>query len=165
MTEPRRIYWDSAAFLAYLMEETENNRLMRCEYTLGLANAGHIQIVTSALTLTEVIHLKGEIPIPAEKEKKVKDFFLNEWIVIHTVDRKIAEEARQHVWRNGVKPKDSIHVATAIRVRAEVLETFDTGLLKKSGVIGNPPLIISKPQSPLNVGLYDPSEGVIDGDA
>ena len=48
------------------------------------------------------------------------------------------------MWDDGIKPKDSIHLATALHVGCEVLETYDTDLLKKNGCFGN--LIIQEPQ-------------------
>jgi hypothetical protein len=35
------------------------------------------------------------------------------------------------------------------------LETFDDGLINKSGKIGNPSLIIRKPLAPAQGGLFD----------
>jgi hypothetical protein len=45
-------------------------------------------------------------------------------------------------------PKDAIHVAGALVVEAPILETFDGPLLKKSGKVGNPPLVIREPPPP-----------------
>lgn len=44
-----------------------------------------------------------------------------------------------------MKPKDAIHVATALDAQVDQLDTFDEGLLKKSQAIGNPPLVIGRP--------------------
>ena len=49
------------------------------------------------------------------------------------------------VWDNRIKPKDAVHVATALNTKCTVLETFDKGLLEESGKVGNPPLTIRKP--------------------
>lgn len=167
MADPKLIYWDSDAFLAYLNGETEDNRLMRCEATLAQAKAGRIRIVTSALTLAEVIYLKGSPKIPFEQDQMIREFFLNDWIIIHNVDRQISEAARMFVWKHQVMPKDSIHVATALRAKAEVLETFDGPLITRSGKLGTPPITIAEPMNPLSVGLYEDysEEGDDDGDA
>jgi predicted nucleic acid-binding protein len=61
------------------------------------------------------------------------------------VTRAIAEDAQDLVWGNDIRPKDAIHVATALEVRATALETFDEDLLKKFGVRG---LTIRKPIPP-----------------
>jgi predicted nucleic acid-binding protein len=61
------------------------------------------------------------------------------------LDRILAEEARKLVWGHGIKPKDAIHVATALDAEVDRMETFDDALIKKSGTVGSPPLEIGKP--------------------
>ena len=48
------------------------------------------------------------------------------------------------VWKQNIKPKDAIHVATALDVGCVALETFDDPLIGKSGLLGSPPLIIRR---------------------
>jgi predicted nucleic acid-binding protein len=67
---------------------------------------------------------------------------------LRNVTRLVAESAQDLVWDHGVKPKDAIHVATALEAKVQALETFDDGLLKKSRKIGVPPLLIRKPIAP-----------------
>jgi predicted nucleic acid-binding protein len=59
------------------------------------------------------------------------------------------------VWNHGIRPKDAIHVATALDAGALALETFDDGLLKKSGQVGVSPLVIRKPLPPAQSELFD----------
>lgn len=141
-------YWDSSAFLAYFQEET--NRVANCEATLEDAEAGKILIVTCALTLAEVLAIRGKerLPPSPEMKRKVVDFFKNEYISVQNVTRQVAEIARDLVWENGVDPKDAVHVASALAVEAPILETFDKPLIGKSGTIGNPGLIIREPSPP-----------------
>lgn len=162
VADPKLIYWDADACLAYLLPEIEDDRLFRCEATLAQAKAGHIRIVTSTLTLAEVIYLKGSPHLPPEQDEIIRNFFLHEFIVIHDVDRKIAEAARQLVWKRLIKPRDAIHVATAIKVGAAVLETFDQPLITRSGTVGDPPLTIAEPQNPLTMGLLAEGESEAD---
>jgi hypothetical protein len=61
------------------------------------------------------------------------------------VTRNISESAQDLVWNQSIKPKDAIHVATALEAKIYILETFDDGLIGKTGQIGNPPLLIRKP--------------------
>jgi hypothetical protein len=65
--------------------------------------------------------------------------------VLYELDRSIAEASQDVVWDYGVKPKDAVHVATAIDADAHCLETFDGPLRAKSGTIGIPPLAIHEP--------------------
>ncbi|OLE15173.1 MAG: hypothetical protein AUI36_38285, partial [Cyanobacteria bacterium 13_1_40CM_2_61_4] len=106
-----RRYWDSSCFLAWL--QAEAGRVDLCGQVIEEAKAGNVLLITSALTLTEVLMNRGKPPIPIEDAKKVQDFFQHEWIVVRELDRGTAEEARDVVWNHGVPPKDAIHVATA----------------------------------------------------
>lgn len=137
-------YWDANCFLGWLNGEAD--KVAGCRAVLDEASAGRVLIVTSALTLTEVIKLKGETRLPKEKEETIAEFFKNEYIAVRNVDRYVAEDARQLLWTyESLWPKDSIHVATAIRFHISVLHTFDDGLLKLNGQLGTPPLRIEHP--------------------
>ncbi len=59
------------------------------------------------------------------------------------------------VWDRGIKPKDAIHIATALDAHRlmdkgiEQFDIFDKGLIKKSGLVGgDPPLKIDQPNLP-----------------
>lgn len=145
-------YWDSSCFLAWLQEEGEE-RVRLCRMVIDEAEAGKLRIVTSALTLAEVLWLKGKPPIPIEQARKVHDFFQHEWIVVRELDRATAEDARELVWNDRVRPKDAIHVATALRVHKDApvdqLDTFDDDdLVPLSETLGEPPLKIGHPGIP-----------------
>lgn len=123
----------------------------QCRQVIEEAKAGKVLIVTSALTLTEVLLRRGKPPIPIEDAKKVQDFFQHEWIVVRELDRATAEEARDVVWNHGVPPKDAIQVATALRVHVlsplEQLDTYDEDdLWPLSETLGAPPLKIGPPE-------------------
>lgn len=137
-------YWDTDAFLGYL--KVEADKIRETEAVIKEAEAGNIRLVTSALTLTEVIKLRKHSPIDRSQSQSIKDFFKHEYISVRNVDRRIAEEARELVWDYPpLKPKDCIHVATALRFSIPCLETFDGDLIKLDGTIGAPPLHIRRP--------------------
>jgi predicted nucleic acid-binding protein len=124
-------YWDSVVFLAYFQEES--GRVDSCEAVLEAAEKGKILIITSALTLSEVLALRGAKrlpPIPKLKTKVV-DFFKNEYIAVQNVTREVAESSRDLVWDHGIKPKDAIHVASAIAAGVTVFETYDRPLIRR----------------------------------
>ncbi|MBF0373093.1 MAG: type II toxin-antitoxin system VapC family toxin [Alphaproteobacteria bacterium] len=137
------VYWDSVCFLAYFQEEAD--RVGACQATLERAEAGDILIVTSTLTLAECLWLRNAPPIPKDRADIVRKFFRRSIIRLRNVTRFISEEAQTLVWDYGIKPKDAIHVATAIEAKIQTLETFDDGLISKSGKAGSPPLLIRKP--------------------
>jgi predicted nucleic acid-binding protein len=152
MSVPRR-YWDSSVALAWLLPEQE--RRGACKSVIRAAERGEVQIVTSSITLTEVVKLKGSPTLTKEHEAKLRGFFLHQYILVREVDRFTAEEARELIWRYGLAPKDSIHVATALRAGMTVLDTFDKDLLKLSKKLGDPLLEICEPHMPGNLDLFD----------
>jgi predicted nucleic acid-binding protein len=147
------IYWDSDAFLGWLQAEPRKSDL--CAGTLRRADQGEVLIFTSALAIAEVLWMRGAPMIPQEKAEIVRKFFRRSYFRVRNVTRKISEDAQDLVWTQGIRPKDAIHVATALDVGVAALETFDDELLKKTGLVGNPPLIIRKPIPPAQKGLFD----------
>lgn len=141
-------YWDSVTFLGWLSDEPD--KIPACKPVLEAAEAGTITLVTSALTIAEVLWLKGHKKVDAVHAKKIEAFFRHSWIVVREVDRFVAEDARELIWNKNVKPKDAIHLATALRqdVQLDQFDTFDDGLIKLSGSLGDPPLSIGHPSLP-----------------
>lgn len=147
------VYWDSDAFLGWLQAEPEKAEL--CAGTLRRATEGEVLILTSALTLAEVLWMKGAPQVPQDKAEIVRKFFRRSHIRVRNVTRAISESAQDLVWAQDIRPKDAIHIATALDAGAYALETFDRLLLGKSGRIGTPPLIIRKPIAPAQGTLFD----------
>ncbi len=139
-----KIYWDSACFLSHFHAEV--GQVEKCDGVLQRAERGEVLIVTSALTLAEVLWMRGEPRLQKEKAELVQKFFRRSYIRVYNVSRKLAEAAQIIVWDNRIKPKDAIHVATAIHLGADALETFDAKLIGRSGQVGNPLLLIREPQ-------------------
>lgn len=139
-------YWDSNAFLGWLAEEAD--KVEECRAVIRAAEEGKTLLITSALTVAEVLWLRGEPRIAAENADKVQRFFEHGYIVVNDLDRRIAKAAQRLVWHHDIKPKDAIHVASAIDAGVDRMETFDTGLIKKSGAVGAPPLDIGRPSEP-----------------
>lgn len=146
------IYWDSDAYLGWLQEEPGKVEL--CQGTLERAEAGEVLIVTSALTLAEVLWRRGGPPLARDKADTLKKFFRRSCFRIRGVTRSLAEDARELYWLHGIDPKDAVHVATAREAGVSALETFDGVLLSKSGQVGTPPLIIRRPIPPKQPRLF-----------
>lgn len=151
-------YWDTATFLGWLSEEPD--KVPECKPVLDAAAAGNVIIVTSALTIPEVLWLKGHPKIPGLQAQKVEAFFKHQWIVVRELDRFIAEDARALVWNKNVKPKDAIHLATALSLQVPIdqFDTFDKGLIDLSGLLGDPPLTIGRPNLPAPLPFDEPEE-------
>ena len=152
-------YWDSNAFLGWLAEEPD--KIDYCRPVIEAAEAGKIRILTSTLTIAEVLWIRGRERIRADSAAKVEAFFQHQWIVVRELDRFIAEDARALVWNHNVKPKDAVHLATALKrdVAIEQLDTFDEPLIQLSGRLGEPPLIIGKPNMESSLPLFESDEG------
>ncbi len=127
------VYWDSNAFLGFLKDEPDKAEV--CGQVLQAAENGRLVIVTSALTLAEVIYLKGSTKLPKEQRTKVETFFKAEYISVRNVTRATTELARDLVWDNNIRPKDAIHVATACLYEVPVFHTYDEKLIASSGLI------------------------------
>ncbi len=141
-------YWDTVCFLGVINEEQD--KLSAGRAVIAEAERGNVRIVTSALTIAEVLWPKDRpLVLPREKAEVVQRFFQHEWIVVRDIDRVVAERARELVWNHdALRPKDALHVATALDAGAEQFDTFDGDLIALSGQIGNPPLVIGKPNLP-----------------
>jgi len=140
------IYWDSDAFLGWLQNEPGKSEL--CEGTIKRAEGGEVLIITSALTIAEVLWMRGAPRVTRDKAEILRRFFRRSFIRVRNVTRAISESAQDLVWDHNIRPKDAIHVATALDAKAPVLETFDDNLLGKTGTVGDPPLVIRKPVPP-----------------
>jgi hypothetical protein len=140
-----KIYWDTDCFLAHL--QAEAGKAEKCDGVLERAERGDVLIVTSALTIAEVLWMKGAPRLSKDKAATVQKFFRRSYIRVVNVTRKIAETAQTNVWDHDIRPKDAIHVATAVAFSCDALETFDAGLIGKSGKVGNPLLLIREPQA------------------
>jgi predicted nucleic acid-binding protein len=130
-----------------LTEEAENGRLL---------------IVTSTLTIAEVLYDKSDTKSTAEAiKKKIRSYFEHPWIVLRSVDRKTTEVAADiRITHKSLRIPDAVHIATAVRWRVRYLHTYDeTHLLNKTKLFGTPPLEIIKPRSledhPLFANLTD----------
>lgn len=137
-----RRYWDACTFLGWL--KGEDDKVAECRSVIEEAVSGKLQIVTSALTLAEVLWLTQGKRIPRDDRNKVRECFAHSWIVLWELDRQIAERAQEVVWEHNVEPKDSVHVATALAAGAQQLDTFDVPLIQRDGKIDN--LRIGRPE-------------------
>ena len=152
--KPEKRYWDSSVIIAYINEERD--RLETCKAILDDAEQGKIRIYTSALSITEVLKYKGAKPISKDKKEILRGFFQSDYITIVQLDRWVGFAAQELVWDNGIPPKDSLHVASALHAEVDVMESYDNDdLTKKSKTVGSPPLEIREPKyAQLPLGLF-----------
>jgi predicted nucleic acid-binding protein len=152
--EREQAYWDSNAFLGHLLDEAE--KVEACRAVLKAAENGQLTIVTSAMTLAEVLYLKGGKKLDPADRIKIDNFFRAEYISVRNVTRGTADLARDAVWDLDIRPVDALHVATACMYRVPVLHTYDDKLLARSGLtLGGHTLTISKPHIAHQVDWVD----------
>ena len=136
-------YWDSDCFLGWLMEEPD--KVDSCREVLEAAKSGKTVIVTSALTLAEVLAMRQRQKIPDDRRDKVIAFFKSDFIIVRNITRRVAERARELVWDVGIDPKDALHVATAMDAKLGLFNTFDKPLIGRSKANGIGALEICNP--------------------
>lgn len=138
-----RRYWDSDCFLGFLQEES--GKVDACADVLALCERGEVEIVTSTLSIAEVLMLRPADALPQHRRVKVETIFAKKYVLTIPLTRRIAISARDLVWDYGIAPKDAVHVASAVAANAKTLNTFDRQLIGKNGLVGSPPLTIEAP--------------------
>ena len=165
-----RVYLDSCAYLEYLRGNTKDFEELK--RIIDTWKSGGITIVTSALTIAEVLYVKScsdgtKVLIPQERERDIIDLFTEyppRNLVLVELDRKIAESARSLVWQHHIHPKDAVHVASALRAHAEIMFTLDKRLCKQSGKVGGTPTLrIEPPQWTMQASMFDLLDAPPDG--
>ena len=128
---PDIVYFDSCVFLAWL--KGEDKRVDTIGELFADAENKNLKIVTSTLSIAEVLNIQGaQSPIPKNQRDAVRKLFLNEWIITKSVNRRLAEISQDMVWDHGIKPKDGIHIATALVYKVPVFYSYDKGLTAKT---------------------------------
>lgn len=128
------VYWDSEAFLSLFNKDKSPKECELCEDVWAVCEKGLMLLVTSTLTIAEVIYLKGTPKLDPAKRPLVNNFFRAGHIVLKPLTRSIAELARDVVWDNSIKPKDAIHIATAVTYKIETFNTFDKELTDRGKI-------------------------------
>ena len=68
----RNVYCDANIFIGWF--NNEEDKVEACCGLVDVSERGEVRIITSALTLTEVIKIKGQQPLPQSKEETIKGF-------------------------------------------------------------------------------------------
>jgi predicted nucleic acid-binding protein len=159
--EVERQYWDSCLFIDFAQDTTPggSERSKIFKELVRTARAGGSVILLSNIVLAEV-----RIKNPKNGEHKELLHELLEvdrpFVQFYAVTREIALCARDEGGKHNLQVMDSIHVATSIIGKADVLFTYDgtskksknDSLLSKNMLIGNPLLRVEVPN--VNAGPY-----------
>lgn len=144
---PASVYLDSCFYLHYLKGDTERHVVLDAVFREW--RAGRLPVVTSALTVTEVLWVRcnddeARMVPPRAEEAGVLDLFSGyppRQFTLVELDRVIAEAARDLVWNLNIKPKDAVHVASALKARVPMLFTTDQRLWRHTRQVGGDPLL------------------------
>ena len=138
-----RRYWDAKCFIALLNDEAA---APTCERILEQAKEGQTEICVSPIVQVEVIRPKGSpLPLAKELRDKVLAFFENDYVRWRIIDRKIANDAQLLCWDHSLHPRDAIHLAVALDLERDLLETADRDLLRLDRTIPSTSLRICQP--------------------
>ena len=133
-------YWDSGVFCSYLSKENGRWEIVRDLLIEG--RAGRLEIITSSFACVEVLKIKGHNPITEDQERQLTTFFEYPFIKFVDANRTVCEAARRHVWRDGMKPKDALHLASAMAISKhrplDSLFSWDTDFTRLDGTSGIP---------------------------
>ncbi len=134
---PKQVAWDSCAWIALIKKENVVEegieRYTRCRSVIDQAASGKLEIVCSALCLTEVC--KNYNTLDAD-EAKIAAYFEHDYLITAALGRDVAEKARKLIMSGvpGLKPADACHLATALEApKVAELHTFDVKLLNQNG--------------------------------
>ena len=158
MAEPRRIYWDTGCFICFL-NRTELERRAICEDILRNARVGNVILLTSSLTIAEVLYpRRSTVPNPrrltAEEANKISDMFRWKWLKKIDVDQRIGFRAADLARGYQLLPNDAIHGATAILSNADVLQRWDRDFSRIAHLI---PV-----EDPVRISLQSAFEDMLD---
>ena len=124
---PTSVYWDSCVYLDFLRGGHPNQAHLRA--VLKDWEAGKVTLVTSTLTIAEVLYVPGVQPavrLDESRREDLIDLFRptgDRELTLVELTRPIAEAARDLCWSRGIRPKDAVHVASALAASCPVLHT------------------------------------------
>lgn len=129
MVDVLKYYWDACIWIE-LINQGDRERVARCEYVIDLAEAGKVELWTSAFTLAEVWKRKcaeENVGIQQSKDRDFENYIEKEFITKVSVDIDVGNLARRLLREiPGLgKPQDAIHVASCLLNNIDELHTFD----------------------------------------
>jgi len=121
-------YLETTVFIALIKGEIVEgiDRGQIAQNILDDASRERWAILTSTLTIVEVFKKRNHPALTEVEEQKIDAFFKHEYIKLVTLDRPVAEHARKLARVYNLRPIDAVHLASAIRAKADQLLTWDS---------------------------------------
>jgi predicted nucleic acid-binding protein len=106
----------------------------KAESILRAAEDGKCHLVTSMLTLLEILVVPKRLGLTSlcQRYRELLDSFPN--LSLQPIDREILEIASDLRAAYSIRTPDSIHLATAIRARADLFVSHDGGLRRVDAI-------------------------------
>lgn len=121
-----RPYLDSSVYIAAILgEEAEPGKSDLSAQILELGRTGRFPILASTFVFAEVIHDRTREALDADQEASIDGYLSQDFITWIEADLPIAKKARSLSRFYGLKPVDAIHLASAIRAKADQFLTWD----------------------------------------
>jgi len=133
-TSKARIYIDTCCIIQHVkgaIEEKDGFSKRDLDYIqmiLKAAQKGDVELVTSSVTVTECLHTGDSKNIPEDTKRLFNSILTSGRIIIlKHPDLFVVERARDFCWEDGIgiKPIDSIHLASAIETGCKEFWTGD----------------------------------------
>jgi predicted nucleic acid-binding protein len=141
------VYWDACTYLDYLTGAHELKDAM--ELLIEDWHKGLVTIVTSTLTIAEVLFVRIQGKVDRTRERDIDALFdppSPRKLLLVELNRLTALNARD-IARIGVQPRDAIHIASAIEAHCPLMHTTDQPLWARSGLVGGSPALRIEPPS------------------
>ena len=139
---PTRRVWDSVVIIDFLDGKERANP--HCPAIIEEAERGETEIIVSVFAQIEVV--KIDSALTEEEERMIREFFGRPYILAAALDPFVAQTAREIIRAStasanirSVKPKDAVHVATALRWEVPVFESYDDVLM--DGIKAHPEIL------------------------
>ena len=153
------VYFDSCVFISWLKNDKDSQSIIDIIHN---AELGKCQILTSAIGVAEIWPNSQYLP---DRHEQYHNMLLSRFMVM-PVDFITAKESVKVVnalnalnkggSRRDIKTPDAIHIATAIRKKADYLCTFDEGILAYAqdiNSLANNAMKTIKPPLPMSQSL------------
>lgn len=136
------LYWDTSVFLNYFNQTPHHHQHITNVLNWVRKSQDTWKIVTSALTLAEVVYFQDEFAPGTlqENTEEVFDFLWNDTTVLRVIEvhRGIARDARhqrrlQYGLGQTLSLADSIHLASASSMRVHEMHSYDHDHLRLDG--------------------------------
>lgn len=144
MRESGRIrrYWDSSCFLCVVNEEPG---FEVCQQILDAAVNAETVLCVSPMVYLEVVRPKGSPRVSDERFDRAIEWFESDHFHWRNIARSVARTARELCRLLNLHPRDAVHLACAVDLRCDLLETLDADLLRWDGRVPDSPIRIRRP--------------------